>query len=152
MNTAIPFSIVLTVLILFSIDPETSLLADKTYKQNYRDIVVSDDKLNKDKSKDIVQNGEHLCPQCKSHFLTVQPIDNTGIETNGGQSVQSIKCRDCGSQWKEIWTLPNWFWLKSSSPDNHWTFEKWNSEPLHSDVQDLELAQGNKDSLFVVHY
>jgi hypothetical protein len=41
MNTAIPFSIVLPVLILFSIDPETSLLADKTNKQNYRDIVLS---------------------------------------------------------------------------------------------------------------
>jgi hypothetical protein len=41
MNTAIPFSIVLPVLILFSIDPEASLLADKTYKQNYRDIVLS---------------------------------------------------------------------------------------------------------------
>jgi hypothetical protein len=44
-------------------------------------------KLNKDKSKDIVQNGEHLCSQCKSHFLTIQPIDNTDTDTNAGQSV-----------------------------------------------------------------
>ena len=103
-------------------------------------------KLNKDKNKDIVQNGEHLCSQCKSHFLTIQPIDNTDTDTNAGQSVQSIKCRDCRSQRKEIWTLPNWFWLRSSSPDNYWT-EKWNTEPLHSDVQVLELAQGINDSL-----
>jgi len=26
------------------------------------------------------------------------------------------------------WTLPNWFWLKSSSPDNHWTSERWDQE------------------------
>jgi hypothetical protein len=146
-NTVLPFSTVLPVFIIFSIDPDTSLVADNSYKQNYRDIVVSDDKINKDKSKNKIQNGQHLCPQCKSHFLTVQPID-TDVDTNAGQSVQSIKCRDCGSQWKEVWTLPNWFWLKSSSPYNHhWSSEKWDTEPIHSDVQDLELAQGIKDSL-----
>ena len=37
--------------------------------------------------------------------------------------------------------------LKSSPPGNHWTSERWNTESIHSDVQDLELAQGIKDSL-----
>lgn len=59
MNTALPFSIVLLVLILFSIDPGTSLLADNAYKQNYRDIAVSEDKLRKDKTSYKIQNGEH---------------------------------------------------------------------------------------------
>jgi hypothetical protein len=147
MNTVLPFSLVLPVLIVFSIDPDTSLVADNTFKQKFRDIAVFDDKLNKYKGKNKIQNGEHLCPQCKSHFLTVQPIDDMDIDKKGGQSIQSIKCRDCGSHWKETWTLPNWFWLKSSSLDNHWTSERWNTEHIHSDVQDLELAQGIKDSL-----
>jgi hypothetical protein len=48
---AFPFSIVLLVLILFSLDPETSLVADNTSKQNYRDIATSDDKFNKNKTQ-----------------------------------------------------------------------------------------------------
>ena len=149
LSIALPFSIVLLVLVLFSFDPNTSLVADNTYKPNYRDIATSDDKSNKDKSNNEIQNGERLCPQCKSHLLTNQPI-NTETEqdtnTDRGQSVQSIKCRDCGFQWQETWRLPNWIWLKSSSPDNHWT-QRWNTEPTDLDVQDLELAQGIKDSL-----
>jgi hypothetical protein len=82
-----------------------------------------------------------------SHIFSLfnQLTIRTQIQMQDNQ-FQSIKCRDCGSQRKEIWTLPNWFWLRSSSPDNHWT-EKWNTEPLHSDVQVLELAQGINDSL-----
>lgn len=55
MNTALPFSLVLPVLIIFSIDPDTSLVSDNTQKLSYRDIVVTDDKLNKDKSNKIIQ-------------------------------------------------------------------------------------------------
>ena len=49
MNTALSFSIILPVLILFSIDPDTTLLADNTQKLNYRDIVVTDDMSNSPK-------------------------------------------------------------------------------------------------------
>jgi hypothetical protein len=41
MNTALHFSIILLVLILFSIDPDTSLMADNAYKQNYRYCCIS---------------------------------------------------------------------------------------------------------------
>jgi len=58
MNAALPLSIVLPVLVLFSIDPYTSLVADNNYKQNYRDIATSDDGLNKDKGNN--KNSEHL--------------------------------------------------------------------------------------------
>jgi hypothetical protein len=61
MNSALPFSIILPVLILFSIDPDTSLVAsDIIYKQNYRDIDASDDKLNKDRTKSQIQNDRYL--------------------------------------------------------------------------------------------
>jgi hypothetical protein len=63
-----------------------------------------------------------------------------------------INCKLCDYEWQETWILPNWFWLKSSSPVNHWTSERWNVEPMDADlqnsgVQDLELAQGIKESL-----
>ena len=138
LSIALPFSIVLLVLVLFSFDPNTSLVADNTYKPNYRDIATSDDKSNKDKSNNEIQNGERLCPQCKSHLDT---------NTDRGQSVQSIKCQDCGFQWQETWRLPNWIWLKSSSQDNNEDSERWNIELMDSDIQDLKLAQGIKDSL-----
>jgi hypothetical protein len=36
------------------------------------------------------------------------------------------KSQDCGFQLKEIWTLPSWSWLKSSSWSSssypHWTY------------------------------
>jgi hypothetical protein len=149
LSIAIPFSIVLLVLVLFSFDPKTSLVAHYTYKPNYRDIASSNYKSNKDKSNNKIQNCERPCPQCKSLFLTAQPINiatEQDINTDQGQSVQSIKCRNCGFQWQETWRLPNWIWLKSSSPDNHWT-QKWNTEPMDLHLQDLELAQGIKDSL-----
>jgi len=49
MKMVLSFSFILSVIILFSIDPDTSLVADKVYKLNYRDAIVSDDKVNKDK-------------------------------------------------------------------------------------------------------
>jgi hypothetical protein len=127
MNTALPFSIVLLVLILFSIDPGTSLVADNAYKQNYRDIAVSEDKLKKDKTSYKIQNGEHHCPRCESHSLAFESLN-----TYEGKQIQLINCKTCEYEWQETWTLPNWFWLKSSSPDNHWTSERWNTESIHS--------------------
>jgi hypothetical protein len=58
MNTALPFSLVLPVLIVFSIDPDTSLVADNTFKQNLRDIASSEDKLNKFKVSPDVRDLE----------------------------------------------------------------------------------------------
>jgi hypothetical protein len=54
MNTALPFSIILPVIFLFSIDPDTTLVADNTQKLYYRDIVVTDDnKAKSDKKYDM---------------------------------------------------------------------------------------------------
>jgi hypothetical protein len=147
MNTALSFSIVLPVLIIFSIDPDTTLLADNTQKLSYRDIVVTDDKLNKDRSNKKIQNYKHLCPNCESHSLSFESLN-----TYEGKQIQLINCKSCDYKWQESWTLPNWFWLKSSSPNNHWTSERWNVEVMDADVQnlgvqDLELAQGIKESL-----
>jgi hypothetical protein len=114
MNTALPFSIILPVLILFSIDPDTSLLADNTQKINHRDIVVTDDKLNKDKSNKKIQNDKHLCPNCESHSLSFESLN-----TYEGKRIQLINCKSCDYEWQESWTLPNWFWLKLSSPNIH---------------------------------
>jgi hypothetical protein len=147
MNTALTFSIFLLVLILFSIDPDTTLLADNTQKLNYRDIAVTDDKLNKERSNKKIQNGKHLCPNCESHSLSFESLN-----MYEGKQIQLINCKSCDYEWQESWLLPNWFWLKSSSPDNHWTSDRWNAEPMEADVQNLsvgylELAQGIKDSL-----
>jgi len=49
MKIMLSFSFILLIIILFPIDPNTSIVADKVYKLNYRDAIVSDDKVNKDK-------------------------------------------------------------------------------------------------------
>jgi hypothetical protein len=115
---------VLLLLILFSIDPDTSLVAaDNVPRQNYRDIASSDDKSNRDKSNNKIQNGEHLCPVCQSNSLSFESIN-----TYSGNQIQLINCKVCDYEWQETWILPNWFWLKSSSPDNHWTSQRWNTD------------------------
>jgi hypothetical protein len=103
-----PLAVVLLVIILFSVDPNTSLVADRIYEPNYRDDVVSDNKDNKkDNFYNKVHNGEHLCLKCNSHSLTLQPSE---INREGGYVLQSIECQYCGYQWQEIWTLPSWSW------------------------------------------
>ena len=145
MDTAIPFSVVLLVLIVFSFDPDTSLLADNVFKLNYRDAAVIDDTTRDKSNNNRIQNDN--CPNCKSLNLSFESLN-----TYSGKQIQLINCRVCDYEWQETWILPNWFWLKSSSPDNHWTSERWNVELKDADlqslgVQDLELAQGIKDSL-----
>jgi hypothetical protein len=135
----------LPVIFLFSIDPDTTLVADNTQKLYYRDIVVTDD--NKAKSDKKIRYDKHLCPNCESHSLSFE-----GLNSTEGKQIQLINCKLCDYEWQETWILPNWFWLKSSSPVNHWTSERWNVEPMDADlqnsgVQDLELAQGIKESL-----
>ena len=56
------FAVVLLVIILFSVDPNTSLVAVKIYKPNYRDSIVSYDKGNKDNGYNKVHNGELMMP------------------------------------------------------------------------------------------
>jgi transcription elongation factor Elf1 len=122
MNTALPFSIILPVLILFAIDPDTSLVAaDAVYKQNYKGIATSEDKFNKDKASSKIQNDRHLCPMCESYSLSFE-----GLNIDRGKQIQLINCKVCDYEWQETWKLPNWHLLKSSFPGDHWTSERWN--------------------------
>ena len=63
----------------------------------------------------------HFCPKCNSHSLFFE-----GLDTSEGKRIQVKDCNDCNFEWQELWSLPNWFWLKSSAPYIHWTSERWN--------------------------
>ena len=115
--------IILAVLVIFSLDPDTSLVADNVFKINYRDTAsVIDDKPRYKISNNKIQNDQHHCPRCESHYLAFESLN-----TYEGKQIQLINCKTCEYEWQESWILPNWFWLKSSSQDNHWTSERWNT-------------------------
>ena len=97
--------------ICFTLDPTPTIAEDTTDKTT--------DKNDQKKNSDV----KHFCPKCKSHDLTFE-----GLNTYEGKRIQLIECAACGYDWQEAWTLPNWFWLKSTSPNNHWTSERWNSD------------------------
>jgi CheY-like chemotaxis protein len=65
MNSALSFSMVLLVLILFSIDPVTSLVADRVYKPNYRDFIVFEGRNKKD------QDNKNFSGNVKKNILLV---------------------------------------------------------------------------------
>lgn len=121
------------VLILFSVfvicfilDPTPTIAEDITDKTGERYLynTTPTDSNNSDKN-DQKKNSDvkHFCPKCRSHDLTFE-----GLNTYEGKQTQLIDCTACGYEWQETWTLPNWLWLKTTSPSNHWTSERWNSE------------------------
>ncbi|HZA68777.1 MAG TPA: hypothetical protein VE548_03685 [Nitrososphaeraceae archaeon] len=101
-------------------DPTPTIAEDTTDKTTerypYFYNIIQTDNTNSDKI-------DHFCPKCKSHSLTFE-----GLNIHEGKQIQLINCKTCDFEWQETWTLPNWLWLKSSSPYNHWTSERWNSE------------------------
>jgi DNA-directed RNA polymerase subunit M/transcription elongation factor TFIIS len=114
--------------ICFTLDPTPTVAEDITDKMAerhlylYNPVQVGDsnnDKNDQKKNTDI----KHLCPKCKSHSLTFE-----GLNIHEGKQIQLINCGACSYEWQESWILPNWFWLKSSSPYNHWTSERWNTD------------------------
>ena len=113
-------------IICFILDPTPTIVEDATDKTGERYLYNTaltnsnnSDKNDQKKNSDV----KHSCPKCKSHSLSFE-----GLSINEGKQIQLIECKACGYEWQETWVLPNWFWLKSSSPDNHWTSERWNSE------------------------
>jgi hypothetical protein len=54
-------------------------------------------------------------PRCDSHSLTLERHS-----ISEWKQIQFVSCETCGSEWRETWILPNWFWLKTSFSDNHW--------------------------------
>ena len=121
-------SILATVLsICFMADPTPTVAEDTTDKtiERYLYGTHSTDNKNKYDQNDQkrVVDVKHSCPKCKSHSLTFERLS-----ISEGKQVQLINCKTCRFEWQETWTLPNWYWLKSSSPGNHWTSEIWNIE------------------------
>jgi DNA-directed RNA polymerase subunit M/transcription elongation factor TFIIS len=111
--------------VCFTTDPTPTVAEDTTDKtlERYLYSTPFTDNDNKNNDKNDSNNVKHFCPKCKSHSLTFE-----GLSTSEGNQIQLINCKACGFEWQETWTLPNWFWLKSSSPANHWTSERWNVE------------------------
>ena len=116
--------------ICFTLDPTPTVAEDTTDKiierQQYSNIRFTDNNNNNnddksDQRKDV--DVGHFCPKCKSHSLAFE-----GLNIDKGIQIQLINCKMCGYEWQETWTLPNWFWLKSSSLNIHWTSERWNRE------------------------
>jgi DNA-directed RNA polymerase subunit M/transcription elongation factor TFIIS len=127
MRTSFVFILVIMLAICFTIDPTQTIaedMTDKTIERYLYNILstdnnsngnINDDKKDQNKNVDV----KHSCPRCNSHSLTFE-----GLSTSEGKVVQLINCKSCSFEWQETWTLPNWFWLKSSSPDNHWTSDR----------------------------
>jgi hypothetical protein len=127
MRTWFLLILVAVLAICFTLDPTPTIAEDTTDKIIERqlcNIHFTDNNNNGDKN-DQTKNvdAKHFCPNCKSGSLTFE-----GISTYEGKQIQIINCKMCGYEWQETWTLPNWFWLKLSSADSHWTSERWNIE------------------------
>jgi hypothetical protein len=121
MRTVFVIVFVIILAICFVIDPTPNVVEDMTDKTIERSLynTVSIDNYNNVQKKNVDAN--HSCPKCNSHSLSFE-----GLDSSEGKRIHLINCSDCNFEWQEMWSLPNWFWLKSSSPDNHWTVERWN--------------------------
>jgi|SRR5215207_224189 len=125
MRTLFVLFLVIILVICFTTDPTPTVVQDmtETTKERYLYYTSSTDNSNSnnndknDQKKNIDVN--HFCSKCNSHSLSFE-----GLDTATGRQIQLINCNDCGFEWQETWTLPNWFWLKSSLPYNHWTSEE----------------------------
>jgi DNA-directed RNA polymerase subunit M/transcription elongation factor TFIIS len=99
------------------LDPTPTIAEDTTDKTGERYLNLYNtalaDNNNSDKNNQKNSDLKHFCPKCKSHSLTFE-----GLNTYDGKQIQLINCKVCDYEWQETWILPNWFWLKSSSPDN----------------------------------
>jgi DNA-directed RNA polymerase subunit M/transcription elongation factor TFIIS len=130
MKSSFALSLVIALAICFTTDPTPTVAEDTTDKTIERYLYnntppSADNNINNNDKNDQKKNTDvkHSCPKCNSYSLTFE-----GLGISEGKQIQIISCNDCSVEWQEIWTLPNWFWLKSSSPNNHWTSERWNQE------------------------
>ena len=126
MQASLVLMLVIILGICFVIDPTPTVIEDMTDKtiESYQYNTISLDNNNSDNPKNIQKKYadlNHSCPKCDSHSLSFE-----GLDTSAGKRIQLIDCTECNLEWQEMWSLPNWFWLKILSPDNHWTSERWN--------------------------
>src|SRR5215204_5097177 len=103
--------------ICFAIDPTPTVIEDMTDKtiESYLYNTASLDNNNNDNNKNVQKkyaDVNHSCPKCKSHSLSFE-----GLDISKGKGIQMIDCNDCNFEKEEMWSLQNWFWLKSSAPD-----------------------------------
>jgi len=131
MRVSFVLILVIILAICFTSDPTPTVVEDMTDKTIERYLYNTpstdnnnsnnNDKNDQKKNVDV----KHSCHRCKSHSLTFE-----GLSTSEGKVVQLINCKSCSFEWQETWTLPNWFWLKSSTylPYNHWTVIRWNEK------------------------
>ncbi|SRR5215204_1962872 len=125
MRASFVLILVVILAICFTIDPTPTVVEDTTDKTIERYLYNTpstdnsnsndNDKNNQKKNVDV----KHFCPRCNSHSLTFERLS-----ISEGKVIQLINCKACSFEWQETWTLPNWFWLKSSLPYNHWTSER----------------------------
>lgn len=127
MRTWLLLILVSVLAICFTLDPTPTIaedMNDKIIERQPCNIQFTDNNYNSDKRDQKKKTDvSHFCPECRSHSLTFE-----GLSTDKGKLIQLINCKVCGFEWQKTWTLPNWFWLKSSSPEGHWTTERWNQE------------------------
>ena len=124
MKSSFVLSLVIALAVCFTTDPTPTMAEDTTDKITERylyNIPSTDNNNNDDDKNDQKKKADikHSCSKCSSHSLTFE-----GLGISEGKQIQFIGCNDCSFEWQETWILPNWFWLKSSSPDNHWTSER----------------------------
>jgi hypothetical protein len=101
--------------IFFVTDPTPTVIEDMTDKttiESYQYNTTSIDNYKNDQKKNVDPN--HSCPKCSSHSLSFE-----GLDLLEGKRIHLINCNDCNFEWQEMWSLPNWFWLKSLPPDNY---------------------------------
>jgi formate dehydrogenase maturation protein FdhE len=113
--------------IFFTTDPTPTIAEDTTDKTSdrclYDSITENSNNKNGKNDEKKIQDIKHFCPVCNSNMLTFEVLS-----TSHGEVIQLVDCKICSFEWQETWTLPNWFWLKSSHSDHHWTLDRWNSE------------------------
>jgi DNA-directed RNA polymerase subunit M/transcription elongation factor TFIIS len=128
MQASLVLILIVILAICFVIDPTPTVIEDMTDKaiERYLYDTVSIDNNNRDNSENVQTKYvtiNHACPKCESHSLSFE-----GLDTSEGKRIQLIDCNDCNFEWHETWTLPNWFWLKLSAPENYWTSDRWNEK------------------------
>lgn len=130
MKAYLVLTLFVTLVICFITDPTPTVAEDTTDRSieryQYAPTTYNNNNNNvndKDGQKRVDGDVNHSCPKCNSHSLSFE-----GLNIPEGKQVQLIDCSTCGFGWLEMWVLPNWPWLKSSSPYNHWTSVMWDEE------------------------
>ena len=120
MNGSFVIIFVISFAISFTIDPTPTVPEDTT--DFHFSLSASDNSNNKNGKNDDkkIHDTKHVCPKCNSGSLTFE-----GTNAGKGKLIHTITCT-CGFEWQETWALSNWSWLKSLSPDHHWTSKRWN--------------------------